>query len=259
MSDPEISPSDLKFRFQLGKTLPATINIHNPNAQRLAFKVKTTTPKKYCVKPSSGAVDGHGSTIIQVTMQASKELPADLNNCKDKFLIQTVLLGPGEEPTPEAFKKDNKSVKDTKLRVILEGPPAPPSPVPEAAEGEDEEALKDVKSLAAPAAADSSTTVTPVAAFMNTKESPSVAQPVEKASSTAVYDKLRADYERVERENRDLRSKVDRLQKEARAGGAGAAQAKGAGKVMSLAAEKKVALVQIILVAILAFLIGHFT
>jgi len=144
MSEPEITPSDLKFRFQINKQLPASIAIYNPGSQRLAFKVKTTTPKKYVVRPSSGVVDPRTTANVQVIMQAQKEFPADFVNCKDKFLVQTTILGPGEDIAPDTFK--NPSHKDTRIRVVIEGPPAPPSPVNEG----DEDSLGNAGTAGAP-------------------------------------------------------------------------------------------------------------
>lgn len=67
MTDAEITPSELKFRFQLNKQLPTAISIHNPGGDRLAFKVKTTTPKKYVVRPSSGVVEPRSTASVQVS------------------------------------------------------------------------------------------------------------------------------------------------------------------------------------------------
>lgn len=62
----------------------------------MGFKVKTTTPRKYVVRPSSGVADPGATVQIQVVMQSQKDFPPDLKNCKDKFLVQTVVLQPGE-------------------------------------------------------------------------------------------------------------------------------------------------------------------
>lgn len=142
MSNAEVTPSELKFRFQLNKQLPASISIHNPTSERIGFKVKTTTPKKYMVRPSTGQVDPHSTSNVQVIMQTQREYPADFANCKDKFLVQTVVLLPGEDANGEIFKSASaardRDIREAKLKVILEGPPAPPSPVPEASELEEE-------------------------------------------------------------------------------------------------------------------------
>eukprot|EP00775_Hariotina_reticulata_P009699 gene9699-9858_t len=114
MGDPaaDVTPSELKFRFQLNKQLPAAISIYNPSNERQAFKVKTTTPKKYVVRPSSGVVEPKSTANVQVIMQVQKEFPADFANCKDKFLVQVKCLEPSEEITQDTFKSP-KGVKAT--------------------------------------------------------------------------------------------------------------------------------------------------
>ncbi|CAI9778422.1 unnamed protein product [Fraxinus pennsylvanica] len=70
---------------------------------------------------------------VGVTMQAHKEVPADMQ-CKDKFLIQSVVAPRGttnKDLTAEMFhRKEDKIVNEVKLRVVYI-PANPPSPVPE--------------------------------------------------------------------------------------------------------------------------------
>ncbi|CAA2984535.1 vesicle-associated 1-2 [Olea europaea subsp. europaea] len=67
-------------------------------------------------------------------MQAQKEAPPDLQ-CKDKFLLQSVVVGPGvttENIKPDVFNKESGNrVEECKLRVSYVPPPQPPSPVRE--------------------------------------------------------------------------------------------------------------------------------
>ncbi|CAN6476761.1 unnamed protein product [Victoria cruziana] len=71
-------------------------------------------------------------------MQAQREAPPDMQ-CKDKFLLQSVVSTPGatqKDITPEMFNKESGNhVEECKLRVVYVSPPQPPSPV---AEGSDE-------------------------------------------------------------------------------------------------------------------------
>lgn len=62
-------------RFELRKNIPVTLTLQNPSDERVAFKVKTTSPKKYCVRPSSGIVEPKSSKEVQVIMQAQREYP----------------------------------------------------------------------------------------------------------------------------------------------------------------------------------------
>lgn len=74
---------------------------------------------------------------VVVTMQAQKEAPPDIQ-CKDKFLLQSVIANPdttAKEITSEMFNKESGNlVEEYKLRVSYVSPPQPPSPVPEGSE-----------------------------------------------------------------------------------------------------------------------------
>ncbi|XP_040994869.1 vesicle-associated protein 1-3-like [Juglans microcarpa x Juglans regia] len=131
-----VHPTELKFQFELKKQSSCSLQLTNKTDKYVAFKVKTTNPKKYCVRPNAGIVLPQSTCNVTVTMQAPKELPPDLQ-CKDKFLLQSVVAADGattKDITPDMFsKEDGKAVKEFKLRVIYI-PANPPSPVPEGSE-----------------------------------------------------------------------------------------------------------------------------
>nr|CAB3447438.1 unnamed protein product [Digitaria exilis] len=134
-----VSPSDLKMPFELKKQNSACLELYNKTDQHVAFKVKTTNPRKYAVRPASGVVPPRGSFCVTITMQAPKEIPPDYH-CKDKFLVQSIVVEEGttvKDIVPNMFSKaPGKLVEDFKLRVIYI-PANPPSPVPEETEEED--------------------------------------------------------------------------------------------------------------------------
>jgi hypothetical protein len=49
----------------LTRTTKETLNITNPNGHDIAFKVKTTAPKLYCVRPNAGVVPSGQSLEVQ--------------------------------------------------------------------------------------------------------------------------------------------------------------------------------------------------
>ena len=104
----------------------------------MAFKVKTTAPKKYCVKPNTGFVQAGATQVVHVIMQAQREWPADINACKDKFLVQSCPSG-GSTDFTELFAKGKEGLSESKLRVSYAQPAPPPSPVPEGEEGDGKE------------------------------------------------------------------------------------------------------------------------
>ncbi|EGN98243.1 hypothetical protein SERLA73DRAFT_183174 [Serpula lacrymans var. lacrymans S7.3] len=73
------------------------LTVTNNNAQPIAFKVKTTAPKLYCVRPNSGRIEPGESVDVSVMLQPMKEEPPLSLKCKDKFLIQSTLITPEKE------------------------------------------------------------------------------------------------------------------------------------------------------------------
>ncbi|KAF5734894.1 vesicle-associated protein 1-2-like [Tripterygium wilfordii] len=131
-----IEPLELKFPFELKKQISCCLQLSNKTVHHVAFKVKTTNPKKYCVRPNTGIVLARSTCDIIVTMQAQKEAPPDMQ-CKDKFLLQAVKV---EGATSKDFslvmfnKEAGHVVEECKLRVVYVSPPQPPSPVQEGSE-----------------------------------------------------------------------------------------------------------------------------
>ncbi|XP_058085337.1 vesicle-associated protein 1-2-like [Magnolia sinica] len=129
-----IEPQELKFPFELKKQISCSLQLSNKTDNYVAFKVKTTNPKKYCVRPNTGIVMPRTTCDVTVTMQSQREAPPDMQ-CKDKFLLQSVIANPGatgKDITPEMFNKESGNlVEECKLRVVYVSPPQPPSPVQE--------------------------------------------------------------------------------------------------------------------------------
>lgn len=125
----EIAPRELKFIFEPKKQSSCTIRLINKSQNHVAFKVKTTSPKKYCVRPNTGIIKPRASCDFTVTMQAQKAPPPDMA-CKDKFLVQCTVVAEEtveEDITSAMFSKDDgKYVQENKMRVILVSPPGSP-------------------------------------------------------------------------------------------------------------------------------------
>ncbi|XP_039067627.1 vesicle-associated protein 1-2-like [Hibiscus syriacus] len=116
-----VDPVELKFPFELKKQISCSLQLSNKTDDYVAFKVKTTNPKKYCVRPNTGIVLPKSTCEVIVTMQAQKDVPADMQ-CKDKFLLQTVKAPDGATPkdiTAEMFNREaGNVVEECKLRVV---------------------------------------------------------------------------------------------------------------------------------------------
>ncbi|OEL14332.1 Vesicle-associated protein 1-2 [Dichanthelium oligosanthes] len=86
-----INPIELRFPFELNKQISCTLQLTNKTDKQVVFKVKTTSPKKYCVRPNNGIVAPRSTADVVVTMQAQREAPPDMQ-CKDKFLVQSAIV-----------------------------------------------------------------------------------------------------------------------------------------------------------------------
>ena len=118
-----VEPSVHKFPFELKKQSSCSMKLTNKTDKHAAFKVKTTNPKNYCVRPNTGVVSPRSTCHVTIKMQAQNEAPYDMR-CKDKVLVQSVYAADGAATTenikkPEMFGQgDGNVVEEFKLRVI---------------------------------------------------------------------------------------------------------------------------------------------
>ncbi|KAK3358885.1 PapD-like protein [Lasiosphaeria hispida] len=121
----EIDPLELGFRRPFTVEVAQQLKIKNPNASPIAFKVKTTAPKQYCVRPNSGRIEPGHEVSVSVLLQAMKtEPPADAR-CRDKFLVQSAIITGDKEFTNVAEIWDSvekSAIIDKKIRVIWLAP-----------------------------------------------------------------------------------------------------------------------------------------
>lgn len=56
--------------------------------------MKTTAPRRYCVRPNSGLVEPHGAVSVAVMLQPFEYDPHEKN--KHKFMVQSLFAPEGE-------------------------------------------------------------------------------------------------------------------------------------------------------------------
>ncbi|XP_009401982.2 vesicle-associated protein 2-1 [Musa acuminata AAA Group] len=120
-----VHPEELTFELELEKPSYCNIKVANNTEHHVAFKVKTTSPTKYFVRPNASVVQPWDSCTVTVSHQAQKEYPPDMQ-CKDKFLIQSAKVPPSsdmDEIPSDTFNKDSaKVIEELKLRVVYTFP-----------------------------------------------------------------------------------------------------------------------------------------
>ncbi|KAF6028512.1 VAPA [Bugula neritina] len=127
-------PEALEFKGPFTEVVTSNLILQNPTDSRVAFKVKTTAPKRYCVRPNSGVLDHNESVTVSVMLQPFEYDP--LEKTKHKFMIQSLVMA-GDVDEKDVWKAAEPSqLMDTKLRVVFnmdstvpESPAQPAAPL----------------------------------------------------------------------------------------------------------------------------------
>lgn len=116
----EVNPSQfLEFQFIPDQISTTMLRLKNLHPGGLCFKIKTTAPKCYVVKPSLGFLEIGESREITVTMNPKGEMQ---DHQKHKFLIQTCptpLSAPSADQISNFWAILPKGIQDLKLSVKL--------------------------------------------------------------------------------------------------------------------------------------------
>ncbi|XP_059188313.1 vesicle-associated membrane protein-associated protein B-like isoform X2 [Centropristis striata] len=112
---------ELKFRGPFTDVVTATLKLTNPTDRNVCFKVKTTAPRRYCVRPNSGIIDAGSSINVSVMLQPFDYDPNEKS--KHKFMVQS-MLAPYDMTDMEGVWKEAKpeELMDSKLRCAFEMP-----------------------------------------------------------------------------------------------------------------------------------------
>ncbi|KAM7185830.1 vesicle-associated protein 2-2 [Rhypophila sp. PSN 637] len=131
----EIDPQELGFRRPFTVEVAQILRIKNTNNSPVAFKVKTTAPKQYCVRPNSGRIEPGHDVEVSVLLQAMKVEPPLDARCRDKFLVQSVTITSDKEFTNVQQiwdSVDRSSIQEKKIRVSWLAPSEDGHPEPAA-------------------------------------------------------------------------------------------------------------------------------
>lgn len=124
--------SELTFVGPFNQQVSSVMYLTNPSDRKVCFKIKTTAPKRYCVKPNSGVVDPDESVKISVSLQPFEFNPEEKN--KHKFMVQSMYAPEGEINQEVLWKEaDGSQLMDSKLKCVFIVPEA--NAVPAASNG----------------------------------------------------------------------------------------------------------------------------
>lgn len=111
----KISPADLVFLPPFTKPINNSIKLTNTSSEALSYKVKTTAPKRYCVKPNTGTILPNESVEVTITLNFTKDPPAN-PKIADKFQIQSI---PVTDTTADLKTLWSRVPKDQVLKYKL--------------------------------------------------------------------------------------------------------------------------------------------
>uniref|UniRef100_A0A1L8ECU3 Putative vesicle-associated membrane protein-associated protein b/c n=1 Tax=Haematobia irritans TaxID=7368 RepID=A0A1L8ECU3_HAEIR len=117
-------PNELRFRGPFVKPVVNTLKLTNPSDNYILFKIKTTAPKRYCVRPNFGFVRPHESTSVEICLQPFNFDPFEKN--KHKFMVQSVVSPVDDEDPAGCFdiwkELPLENFMDAKLKCVFEIP-----------------------------------------------------------------------------------------------------------------------------------------
>ncbi|KUI72606.1 hypothetical protein VM1G_08544 [Cytospora mali] len=186
----EIDPIELGFRRPFTVEVSQILKLRNPNKSPVAFKVKTTAPKQYCVRPNSGRIEPGHDVEVTVLLQAMKQDPPLDTKCRDKFLVQSVIISGDLEfsNVQTIWESVEKSqVQERKIRVNFLAPAGTESaavatPIKQLANGAEQTPDTAPPTYAAYASPDerrpTSSNAPPSEAMSDAKDEPDVTSPV---------------------------------------------------------------------------------
>lgn len=74
------------------EVVTSQLRLTNPSNRKICFKVKTTAPKRYCVRPNNGIIEAKGTAIIAVMLQPFDVESQATEKNKHKFMVQTMFV-----------------------------------------------------------------------------------------------------------------------------------------------------------------------
>lgn len=115
-------PSEIVLEGPFDTVVTSYLELKNPSDQRVCFKVKTTAPKRYCVRPNSGIVDPGSKVKIAIMLQPI-EHESQSERSKHKFMVQSTVLR-GEAINLESVWQSatQADIMDSKLRCVFQMP-----------------------------------------------------------------------------------------------------------------------------------------
>ncbi|KAH8351662.1 hypothetical protein KR059_011067 [Drosophila kikkawai] len=107
----------LDFEGPFNRSVCKSLIIENPNNKCVAFKLKTTSPRSFSVRPNLGTVGPNAKITVDVFMHP---MIPDVGQKQDKFLVQAAFAS-GCDIDMQEFWKEQKpeDIWEAKIKCVL--------------------------------------------------------------------------------------------------------------------------------------------
>ncbi|PWA89935.1 hypothetical protein CTI12_AA105790 [Artemisia annua] len=115
----EIQPDELRFVFGPEKQISCILKMVNNSNRHIAFKIKVTHPKLFCVRPNRGIVKPHTTTETTITRLAQNDHVIS----KEGLMIERTFVpeDTSNEDVASIFSSNgNKDIIVSKLKVYTD-------------------------------------------------------------------------------------------------------------------------------------------
>lgn len=119
----QLNPSsEIVFEGPFEHVVTSFLELKNPSEKRVFFKVKTTAPRRYCVRPNCGLIEPNRNVKIAIMLQPM-EPGSQAERSKHKFMVQST-VDPEDGSTVDEVWASVKPdcVMDSKLRCAFQTP-----------------------------------------------------------------------------------------------------------------------------------------
>eukprot|EP01134_Creolimax_fragrantissima_P005266 CFRG5266T1 len=117
-----VEPKELDFLNPGPQPVSINLSLTNNHNTAIAYKIKTTAPRRYCVRPNHGRVKAGMSETVEIILNSLK--PEELNvPCRDKFLVLSAVDTDPSLSCDDLFKmaaKENTGEEKLKCKYSID-------------------------------------------------------------------------------------------------------------------------------------------
>uniref|UniRef100_A0A1I8A4U7 Major sperm protein n=1 Tax=Steinernema glaseri TaxID=37863 RepID=A0A1I8A4U7_9BILA len=200
-------PVELAFKGPFTDVVTSYLQLTNPSDKPVCFKVKTTAPKQYCVRPNSGVIKAGEKNVISVMLQPveSESTLLDTERAKHKFMVQSA-YAPNVEVDLDTFWKtvSPTELMDSKLRVVFQAASGSVAPATAIVNASQNESLASHGAMETPKS--TKTVATPQAPIGTPKKD--VYETATKETEVRKRQVQDTEWGAIEKENKELRNRL---------------------------------------------------